>query len=288
VVLRPELLVTAQRIGLRIHEVPVDWVDDIDSRVDIVATAVGDVRGVIRMVGPSARQRALLRPARPNRPGVEPTTVRARPPRPSAEQPPPPQWAAPPRTPDRFPPAGRRPGAGTRQPVFADELLRFAGVGAVSTVAHAGLFAVLEPGLGCYRANTVAIGLCSLGNTWAHRGLADTARLGLDPPRRVLTAGALLGVSLAASTGALTMTRAVGLRSLGPELCAVVVANLGAAVIRFGILRSWIFRPEFGTHLSGGQVPEPSGGHAPERSGDPTPGTGRDGLRGSAATRMSE
>ena len=30
-----ELLVLAQRAGLRIHEVPVDWVDDPDSRVDI-------------------------------------------------------------------------------------------------------------------------------------------------------------------------------------------------------------------------------------------------------------
>ncbi|MEI2827356.1 MAG: hypothetical protein V9F04_13890 [Dermatophilaceae bacterium] len=34
-----ELLVLAERAGLRIHEVPVDWVDDPDSRVDIVATA---------------------------------------------------------------------------------------------------------------------------------------------------------------------------------------------------------------------------------------------------------
>ncbi len=34
-----ELLVLAERSGLRIHEVPVDWVDDPDSRVDVVATA---------------------------------------------------------------------------------------------------------------------------------------------------------------------------------------------------------------------------------------------------------
>ena len=31
-----ELLVLAERAGLRIHEVPVDWVDDPDSRVDVV------------------------------------------------------------------------------------------------------------------------------------------------------------------------------------------------------------------------------------------------------------
>src|SRR5436305_441207 len=45
-----ELLVLAQRRGLRIHEVPVDWVDDPDSRVDIMRTAVGDLRGVARLL----------------------------------------------------------------------------------------------------------------------------------------------------------------------------------------------------------------------------------------------
>jgi putative flippase GtrA len=44
-----ELLVLAQRRGLRIHEVPVDWVDDPDSRVDIVRTAIDDLKGVARL-----------------------------------------------------------------------------------------------------------------------------------------------------------------------------------------------------------------------------------------------
>ena len=44
-----ELLVLAQRLGLRIHEVPVDWVDDADSRVDIVSTALTDLGGVARL-----------------------------------------------------------------------------------------------------------------------------------------------------------------------------------------------------------------------------------------------
>ena len=44
-----ELLVLAQRAGLRIHEVPVDWVDDPDSTVDILATAVADLKGVARL-----------------------------------------------------------------------------------------------------------------------------------------------------------------------------------------------------------------------------------------------
>jgi putative flippase GtrA len=44
-----ELLVLAERAGLRIHEVPVDWTDDPDSRVDILATAVEDALGVLRL-----------------------------------------------------------------------------------------------------------------------------------------------------------------------------------------------------------------------------------------------
>ena len=45
-----ELLVRAERRGLRIHEVPVDWIDDPDSRVSIVRTAVDDLRGVARLM----------------------------------------------------------------------------------------------------------------------------------------------------------------------------------------------------------------------------------------------
>jgi putative flippase GtrA len=45
-----ELLVLAQRAGLRIHEVPVDWVDDPDSRVDVVRTALDDLKGVGRLL----------------------------------------------------------------------------------------------------------------------------------------------------------------------------------------------------------------------------------------------
>ncbi|MBB5832115.1 bifunctional glycosyltransferase family 2/GtrA family protein [Brachybacterium aquaticum] len=44
-----ELLVLAERCGLRIHEVPVDWYDDPDSRVDVVRTARDDIAGVVRL-----------------------------------------------------------------------------------------------------------------------------------------------------------------------------------------------------------------------------------------------
>ena len=49
----------AQRQGLRIHEVAVDWVDDPDSRVDIVSTAIGDLRGTARLAMQSPLARFL-------------------------------------------------------------------------------------------------------------------------------------------------------------------------------------------------------------------------------------
>lgn len=50
-----ELLVLAEQAGLRIHEVPVDWIDDPDSSVDVVATALADLRGIARLSWRMAR-----------------------------------------------------------------------------------------------------------------------------------------------------------------------------------------------------------------------------------------
>lgn len=44
-----ELLLLAERNGLRIHQVPVDWIDDPDSRVNITKTALDDARGALRL-----------------------------------------------------------------------------------------------------------------------------------------------------------------------------------------------------------------------------------------------
>ena len=51
-----ELLVVAQRSGLTIAELPVRWVDDSDSRVEVLPTVVADLRGVARLL----RQRTRL------------------------------------------------------------------------------------------------------------------------------------------------------------------------------------------------------------------------------------
>jgi Glycosyl transferase family 2 len=57
-----ELLVLAERAGLRIHEVPVDWIDDPDSRVKIIPTAVADLRGIARL-GTGLARGSIIVPA---------------------------------------------------------------------------------------------------------------------------------------------------------------------------------------------------------------------------------
>jgi hypothetical protein len=42
-------LILAQRHGYRICELPVRWVEDPDTKVRIVKTAVEDIRGLARM-----------------------------------------------------------------------------------------------------------------------------------------------------------------------------------------------------------------------------------------------
>lgn len=50
-----ELLLLAERSGMRIHEVPVDWIEDLDSRVDLATTIRGDLAGLWRMRRPFLR-----------------------------------------------------------------------------------------------------------------------------------------------------------------------------------------------------------------------------------------
>ena len=55
-----ELLLLAERNGLRVHEVPVTWIDDPDSRVRVVSTARADLKGVLRMVNTFMRGRGTV------------------------------------------------------------------------------------------------------------------------------------------------------------------------------------------------------------------------------------
>jgi putative flippase GtrA len=52
-----ELLLLAERNGLRVHEVPVTWIDDPDSRVNVAKTARDDLKGMLRLAGEFGRGR---------------------------------------------------------------------------------------------------------------------------------------------------------------------------------------------------------------------------------------
>lgn len=68
-----ELLVLASEAGLRVHEVPVDWVDDPDSRVDIVATIKEDLSGIGRLLFGLVSGRIDLSSVRPPGPVRSPS-----------------------------------------------------------------------------------------------------------------------------------------------------------------------------------------------------------------------
>ena len=55
-----ELLLLAEYNGLRVHEVPVDWVEEVDSRVNVRRTASADLRGVARVAHEIAVGRLAL------------------------------------------------------------------------------------------------------------------------------------------------------------------------------------------------------------------------------------
>ncbi len=44
-----ELLIIGEKSGYRIFDVPVKWIEDLDTRVKIVSTAIDDIKGLIRV-----------------------------------------------------------------------------------------------------------------------------------------------------------------------------------------------------------------------------------------------
>jgi putative flippase GtrA len=186
-----ELLVTAQRLGLRISEVAVDWVDDPDSRVKIVSTALNDLRGVGRLVLHQPRGARAVR----------------------------------------------------THEVASDELMRFAGVGILSTLGYLFLFVAWRPVLGPVGANAVAMAIATLFNTAVHRELSQDRDGRTRRGHMAAVAAGLYAVSLALTTLALLVAGWVAPGALLVELGALTAANALAATVRFSVLRAWIFRP---------------------------------------------
>ena len=203
-----EMLVLAQRIGLRIHEVPVDWVDDPDSRVDIVATALADLRGIARLI------RAFATGALPL---AEVRRQLGRAPEPSAEG----------------VPAG-----------LLRQVVRFAGIGVCSTLAYAILYVALRAGVGAQVANFLALLITAIGNTAANRrftfGITGRRHAGRHHVQGLIA----FGLGLILTSGSLALLHgAWPTAGRVTELAVLVAANLAATVLRFVLLRAWMWRP---------------------------------------------
>ena len=195
-----ELLVIAERAGLRIHEVPVDWIDDSDSRVDIIGTAIDDLRGCWR-VG-----RALATGALPLR------ELQAS--------------------------LGREPLVPGVPHGMVGQLVRFAIVGIVSTLAYALLYLVLHAAMGAQAANLVALLLTAIANTTANRVFTFGVRGRSGATRQQVHGLLVFAFGLAITSGSL-----LALHRFDPtvskefELSVLVVANLVATSVRFVALR---------------------------------------------------
>jgi putative flippase GtrA len=216
-----ELLVIAERAGLRIHEVPVDWVDDLDSRVNVARTAIDDLKGIARLGRTLARGElalhTLLDQTRP--PDARPSDTH---------------------------PSDTHPTPGHRQAIPAGlpwQLLSFAAIGAISTLAYGLLFLLLRNGFGAQGANLVALGLTAVVNTAANRRLTFgvTGRAGAT--RHQLQGLLVFALGLALTSGSLAVMHAgTATPPRAVELAVLVVANLAATVLRFLLMRVWIFR----------------------------------------------
>ncbi|MFJ2935390.1 glycosyltransferase [Streptomyces sp. NPDC087219] len=202
-----ELLVLAERAGLRIHEVPVDWVDDPDSTVHIVSTATDDLKGVWR-VG-----RALAT-------GSLPLDRLARP------------FGDDPR--DRE--LTGVPGGLARQ------LVGFCVVGVLSTLFYLALYSLFRLGVGPQIANAGALLVSAVANTAANRRLTFGVR-GRDRAVRHQAQGLVVfAIGLALTSGSLAaLGAATGDPAHSTELAVLVVANLAATVLRFLLFRLWVF-----------------------------------------------
>ncbi len=203
-----ELLILAERSGLRIHEVPVDWVDDPDSRVDIVSTARQDLLGVARVA------RALATGSLPL------AQVR--------------------RQLGRAPLAADTPGvpAGTTR-----QVVRFAAIGVLSTLAYLVLYLMLRSFAGAQVANLVALALTAIGNTAGNRRVTFGIRGRAGAVRHQFQGFGIFLLGLAITSGALALLH---LSDPDPgnlqEIGVLVAANLVATTVRFVLLRGWVFR----------------------------------------------
>ena len=196
----------AERSGLRIHEVPVDWVDDPDSRVDIVATATADLKGIGRMLRGFADG------------SIPVNTIAA-------------QLGS-----SRLSAA---PGSLFRQ------VVRFGAIGVASTAAYLLLFMLMQGWAGAQAANLIALLVTAIGNTAANRrftfGVGGRSNAGRHHVEGLDRVRDRTGDHQRRAQPCCTPWSPQPHHLV--ELAVLVLANLVATAVRFVLLRGWVFHP---------------------------------------------
>jgi len=198
-----ELLILAERSGLRIHEVPVDWTDDPDSRVDIMATALADLRGMARLGSALVRGRVPLADVRHT--------------------------------------LGRASETGARG-VLSAQVVLFVLVGIASTIAYGVIYLLLRGRLDPMTANATALVLTTLANTAANRRLTFGVKGPEGVIRHQVQGLMVFAAGLAITSGSLwILERTTTLRHPVIEVIVLTAANLAVTVLRFVLMRTLIF-----------------------------------------------
>lgn len=200
-----ELLILAERAGLRIHEIPVDWIDDPDSRVDIRQTAIDDIKGLLRVAASIMRGKIPLQAI--------------------------------------YAELGRGPISTPSRPSFFGQVVRFGIVGAFSTIAFALLYLLFQGPFGAQQGNFLALLLTAVANTAANRRF--TFRI--HGPDRLFTQQiqglVVFLVAWGITSSSLLILHAVHADAAPrAELIVLTSANVLATLIRFVLLRIWVFR----------------------------------------------
>jgi putative flippase GtrA len=204
------LLVLAERAGLRIHEVPVDWIDDADSRVNVISTALADLRGIVRL-GTGLARGTITVPVLgdPSPGGLIPRPGQPR----------------------------------SRYGSLAAQLARFVAVGVTCTVAYVLIYLLLRGVMSAQAANALSLLITAVANTTLNRRLTFGIRGRAHAARHQLRGLIAFGIGLGLTSGALVALHAASPRpSRGAEVAVLVLANLVATVVRFMLYRSWVFR----------------------------------------------
>ncbi|QYF88536.1 bifunctional glycosyltransferase family 2/GtrA family protein [Arthrobacter sp. PAMC25284] len=206
-----ELLVLAEKCGLRVHEVPVDWTDDPDSSVDIVQTAVADLRGMARLSRDLVSGRI---------PVDELRAALARGPLPAASR-----------------PQEQSPGGS-----LFGQLIRFGSIGIASTVAYLGIFLICRGLMDPQLANFLALLITAVANTAANRRFTFGIEGRSEAARHHFEGLLVFGIGLALTSGALAVLHGFpAAPAPWVEIATVTAANLAATAIKFLLFRHVVF-----------------------------------------------